>query len=157
MDRTRAGWSAKSLLPHPLRSAQPLDDEGRTVLKTLPQTAAPSRMRAPKESSGVNLEVSHANQDRSPRRRVLSRSQVNDAKASRPRRASSAAFVSCATGKSFSRSLVATTLARAHPAADFKNCCMLTGEFDGSDRHHFFQGVKTSSNNAHGASCQEST
>jgi hypothetical protein len=29
---------------------------------------------------------------------------------------------------------------RAHAtlAAGFKNCCMLTGEFDGSDRHDFF-------------------
>jgi hypothetical protein len=26
-------------------------------------------------------------------------------------------------------------------AGDFKNCCMLTGEFDGSDRDHFFQRV----------------
>ena len=37
------------------------------------------------------------------------------------------------------RSSVATTHARASLAGDFKNCCMLSGEFDGSDRHHFFQ------------------
>ena len=29
--------------------------------------------------------------------------------------------------------------ARASRAADFKKCCMLSGDFDGSDRHHFFQ------------------
>jgi hypothetical protein len=27
---------------------------------------------------------------------------------------------------------------RADPAVDFKRCCMLSGEFDGSDRHYFF-------------------
>ncbi len=31
--------------------------------------------------------------------------------------------------------------APACPVADFKNCCMLSGEFDGSDRQHFFQGM----------------
>jgi hypothetical protein len=28
--------------------------------------------------------------------------------------------------------------ARADLAGDFKRCCMLSGEFDGSDRHYFF-------------------
>jgi len=27
---------------------------------------------------------------------------------------------------------------RAGQGADFKRCCMLTGEFDGSDRDYFF-------------------
>jgi hypothetical protein len=40
------------------------------------------------------------------------------------------------------RSWVGTTRAPACQAADFKNCCMLTGQFDGSDRHHFFQRVR---------------
>ncbi len=31
------------------------------------------------------------------------------------------------------------TRARAAPDADFKRCCMLSGEFDGSDRDYFFQ------------------
>jgi hypothetical protein len=30
------------------------------------------------------------------------------------------------------------TRALAFPGAGFKRCCMLGGEFDGSDRHHFF-------------------
>jgi hypothetical protein len=30
---------------------------------------------------------------------------------------------------------------RAVPGADFKRCCMLSGEFDGSDRDYFFQVV----------------
>ena len=34
------------------------------------------------------------------------------------------------------------TPAPACLVADFKNCCMLTGQFDGSDRHHFFQRVR---------------
>jgi hypothetical protein len=48
------------------------------------------------------------------------------------------------------RGSAVTTHVRAYQAADFKNCCMLSGEFDGSDRDHFFQGVRasyTSSNN----------
>ena len=43
------------------------------------------------------------------------------------------------------RSSVATTHAHASLAGDFKNCCMLSGGFDGSDRHHFFQRVTTRS------------
>jgi hypothetical protein len=42
------------------------------------------------------------------------------------------------------------TPARAFPAADFKNCCLRSGQFDGSRRHHFFQGVTPSSNNRWG-------
>jgi hypothetical protein len=38
--------------------------------------------------------------------------------------------------------------ARANPAAGFKNCCMLSGHFDGSDRDHFFQVTVLLSNNA---------
>jgi len=30
------------------------------------------------------------------------------------------------------------TRAPAAPVVGFKYCCMLTGEFDGSDRDHFF-------------------
>jgi hypothetical protein len=32
--------------------------------------------------------------------------------------------------------------ARVALAEDFKRCCMLSGEFDGSDRHYFFQIVR---------------
>jgi hypothetical protein len=122
--------------------------EGRTMSMALSETTDPSSMRAPNVSLSLIKEVSHATQVRSPRHRVLSRSQVNDARASRPRRASNAVFESCAAAKSLLRSLVAMIRAHACPAVDFKNCCMLSGEFDGSDRHHFFQGVRTSSNNA---------
>jgi len=116
--------------------------------QTLSGMTQPSRMRPPNDSPSLTKEVSHATQARSPRRRVLSRSQVNDARASRPRHASNAVFGSCAVTRSFSRSLVGTTRVPACPAADFKNCCMLSGEFDGSDRHHFFQRLRASSNNA---------
>jgi hypothetical protein len=44
------------------------------------------------------------------------------------------------------RSLAATIHAHASRVADFKNCCMLSGELDGSDRHHFFQGLMPPSN-----------
>ena len=30
------------------------------------------------------------------------------------------------------------TPAHAGPGAGFKHCCMLTGEFDGSDRDYFY-------------------
>ena len=33
------------------------------------------------------------------------------------------------------------TRAHAGPIAGFKHCCMLTGEYDGSDRDYFFQGI----------------
>lgn len=44
-------------------------------------------------------------------------------------------------GKELFENSVAMIRVHAAPPVDFKNCCMLTGEFDGSDRHHFFQGV----------------
>ena len=31
--------------------------------------------------------------------------------------------------------------ARAAPLANFKKCCVRTGQFDGSDRNDFFQGL----------------
>jgi hypothetical protein len=33
------------------------------------------------------------------------------------------------------------THALAAPVADFKRCCLLTGNFDDSDRDYFFQGI----------------
>jgi hypothetical protein len=97
-------------------------------------------MRAP-GSPGFDTEVSHATQERTPRRRLLSRSPVNDGRVSLPSHGSSADRASLAATKSSERSSVATIHARASPGGDFKNCCMLSGEFDGSDRDHFFQGV----------------
>jgi hypothetical protein len=40
--------------------------------------------------------------------------------------------------RSFWRSLAVMTYALVTPAVDFKNCCMLSGELDGSDRDYFF-------------------
>jgi hypothetical protein len=98
-------------------------------------------------SPGFDTEVSHATQERTPRGRLLSRSPVSDGRDSLPRLASNAGRAWLAAIKSSVRSSAATTLARACLAGDFKNCCMLSGEFDGSDRHHFFQRVTTPSNN----------
>jgi hypothetical protein len=39
--------------------------------------------------------------------------------------------------KILSRNSAAMIRARADLAADFKRCCMLGGEFDGSDRHYY--------------------
>ena len=94
--------------------------------------------------AGFNTEVSHATQERAPRRRLLSRSPVNEGRASLPRLGSNAEGASLAATKSSERSSVGTIHARASLAGDFKNCCMLSGEFDGSDRDHFFQRVTAS-------------
>jgi hypothetical protein len=96
-------------------------------------------------SPGFDTEVSHATQERAPRRRLVSRSPVNEGRASLPRLGSDADRASLAATKSSERSSVATIHARASLAGDFKNCCMLSGEFDGADRHHFFQRVMTPS------------
>ncbi len=96
-------------------------------------------------SPGFDTEVSHATQERTPRRRLVSRSPVNEGRASPPRLGSNAERASSAATKSSERSSAATIHARVCLAGDFKNCCMLSGEFDGSDRHHFFQRVTTPS------------
>ena len=90
---------------------------------------------------GFDTEMSHATQETAPRRRLVSSSPVNEGRASLPRLGSNAECASLADTKSSERSSVATIHARASPAGDFKNCCMLSGEFDGSDRDHFFQRV----------------
>jgi len=95
-------------------------------------------------SPGFDTEVSHATQERAPRRRLVSRSPVNEGRASLPRLGSNAERASLAATKSSVRSSVATIRARASLAGDFNNCCMQSGEFDGSDRHHFFQRLMTS-------------
>jgi hypothetical protein len=117
-------------------STSPLDGG---MLRIATATSVPYDARP--GSPGHDTGVSHATQDRTPRRHLLSRSPVNDGRASPPRLASNAAHALSAATKSFERSSVATTRAPASQVADFKNCCMLTGEFDGSDRHHFFQRV----------------
>ena len=98
-------------------------------------------------SPGFDTEVSHATQERAPRRRLVSRSPVNAGRAPLPRLGSNAERVSSAATKSSERSSVATIHAPASLAGDFKNCCMLSGEFDGSDPDHFFQRVMASSKN----------
>ena len=87
-------------------------------------------------SSGFTTEVSHATQKRTPRRPVLSRSQVRDGRGSPRRRESNGEHAWSAASRSSAKGSAATTHACAYQAVDFKNCCMLSGEFDGSDRHH---------------------
>ena len=97
-------------------------------------------------SPGFATEVSHATQTRTPRRRVLSRSPVSDGRGSPQRRALNAERVSLAATRSSARSLAGMTRVRACQAVDFKNCCIRSGEFDGSNRRHFFQRVRMWSN-----------
>lgn len=96
-------------------------------------------------SPGFDAEVTHATQKRAPRGRMLSRSPVSGERASLRRLASNAARAWLAATKSSVRSSVATIRVRAFLVADFKNCCLLSGEFDGSGRHYFFQRVTTPS------------
>jgi hypothetical protein len=110
------------------------------VTEPLPLEPLCHRMR-PADPRRSDTEVSHATQERAPRRRLLSRSRVNDGRVSLPSHASNAECALLAATKSLERSSVATTRARASLGGDFKNCCMLSGEFDGSDRNHFFQRV----------------
>src|SRR5277367_2848410 len=92
--------------------------------------AAPSGLRC------LSQEVRRANQERTPRSQLLSRSAVNGEKDSRPRLMSGAVIASWAAPKNCSRNSVAMIHARADLAVDFKRCCMLSGEFDGSDRDY---------------------
>jgi hypothetical protein len=83
-------------------------------------------------------EVHHANQEQRPRIQLLSRSVASVERASRRKLMSNAVIASWVVGRSFQKNSVGMIRARADPAADFKRCCMLSGEFDGSDRHYFF-------------------
>ena len=112
---------------------------GRLLLRLASRRSLPYDARP---HDGISQEVSHATQERTPRRRVLSRSQVREGRGSHRRRASSVEPAWWEASRSSMRSSVGTTRAPACQTADFKNCCMLTGEFDGSDRHHFFQRVR---------------
>jgi hypothetical protein len=124
------------------RSTSPLDD---VMLRIATRRAVPYHARP--GFPGFVTEVSHATQERTPRGHLLSRSSVSDARDFPQRHESNGDRASLAVTKSSLRSSAATTHARACQAADFKNCCMLGGEFDGSDRHHFFQRVMASSDN----------
>src|SRR5258708_24860258 len=114
------------------------------TLAALRLTFAAIRMRSPAAWVGDNLEVCHENHNRPPRRRVLSRSRVNVERASLLRRESRRGIASWAAAKSCLSGLAAMTHAHAARSVDFKNCCMISGEFDGSDRHYFFQRVGSS-------------
>lgn len=107
--------------------------------------AAAATIRRP-NTWGSFLEVSREHQEGSPRRRVLSRSPVSDARDSRPRRASSVELGWFMATRSFSRSSVAMTHAHAAQGAGFKQCCMHSGQYDGVLRNYFFQRVGPSSN-----------
>jgi hypothetical protein len=69
----------------------------------------------------------------------VSRSRVNGARDIRPKRACNAVTAWSTAARSCRRSSAETILARAAPAAGFKNCCMLTGEYDGSERDDFYR------------------
>jgi hypothetical protein len=51
---------------------------------------------------------------------------------------SNAVIASWVVARSFWRNSVAMIRVLADRVVDFKRCCMLSGEFDGSDRDYFF-------------------
>ena len=77
--------------------------------------------------TSTTKEVCHETDRR--RRRVLSRSRANGARASRLRRESSAVTALCGVPRSSSKSSAATTRARAAPRGRFKRCCLRSGCF----------------------------
>jgi hypothetical protein len=119
-----------------------------TAMSLLPlvlrQADAATRMRTHAELAEGYLEVYRENLNQTPRRRVLSRSAVSVDGASLPRHESRRGIAPWVAAKSCSKSLAATTYVPVARPADFKNCCMASGEYDGSDRHYFFQGVGSS-------------
>jgi hypothetical protein len=104
----RAAVSSRSsncVLPTPSRN----DLEcALRVVDPLPLEPLCPTMRAP-GSSGLATEVSHAAQERTPRRRLLSRSPVNDGRVPLPSHGSNAERASLAATKSSQRSSAATT------------------------------------------------
>ena len=64
---------------------------------------------------------------------------MNAAGDSRRRLMSSAVIASWVVAKNSSRNSVAMIPAPCGLGADFKRCCMLSGEFDGSDRDYYFR------------------
>jgi hypothetical protein len=94
---------------------------------------------APPGSRGLKPEVRHADQERTPRSQLLSRSVANVERAIRRRQTSNVAIALSAAPRNSSKDSVAMIRARADLAADFKRCCMLSGEFDGSDRDYYFR------------------
>ena len=114
--------------------------------ETLRSALTATRMRSPATLAGASLEVCHENQKPTPRQRVLSRPRVNVERDSLLRRESRRGIASFAAPKSSLKSLVEMTYVPAARPVDFKNCCMISGEYDGSDRHYFFQGVGSSNN-----------
>src|SRR5665213_656184 len=84
------------------------------------------------------VEACHGNQVKAPRPVLVSRLRVNAAGPSPLSLGPNVARAS-STGKSISpRSWAETTHVHACQVVGFKNCCMQTGEFEGSDRDHLF-------------------
>jgi hypothetical protein len=105
---------------------------------------AMTRMRTAVAMAAGNLEVYRENLSQTPRRRVLSRSSVSVEGATLQRHGSRKGIAPWVAAKSCSKSLDATTYAPAARPVDFKNCCMVSGDHDGSGRHYFFQRVGSS-------------
>jgi hypothetical protein len=110
----------------------------------LRQATTAIRMRTPVAPAAGNLEVYRENLNYTPRRRVLSRSPVSVDEVSLPRHESRRGIAPWVAAKSCSKSLGARTYALVGQPVDFKNCCMSSGQYDGSDRHYFFQRVGSS-------------
>ena len=121
---------------------------GNSWTKRSPHEAQSVKFAVTKEVFGLSfvlpnvaqhIEVTYAHQTRPPRSNLLSSPVVNVDADSHPKRTLSVAIKSWVGVRSFLRSLAAMIHAPVDPDADFKRCCMLSGNYDGSDRHYFFQ------------------
>lgn len=86
----------------------------------------------------------HHEKATTPRPLLLSRSRVSERRDSPQKRVSSApsaVHASSTAARNCWKNWAATICVPAVPPEDFKNCCMQTGQFDGSDRDDFFQGL----------------
>src|SRR5438094_5829674 len=83
----------------------------------------------------------YGTQAQTSRRLLFASALASAVEDSRPRLTSSEVFASSTAISTLQRSLVATTRVLAAPRAHSRTAACSRGSFDGSDRHHFFQGV----------------
>ena len=75
--------------------------------------------------------------------KLLLSDQASGAKVSHQNPMSSEVIKLSTAKKNFKKSLAVTILVPAIQDGGFKKCCMLGGQYDGSERHYFFREEKT--------------
>jgi hypothetical protein len=88
------------------------------------------------------MEVYHEIQTQASRPILVSKTQANVVRDFHPKQWSRKVIELLTEIKNYWKSSVAMISVHVDQPVGFKQCCMLTGEYDGSDRDHFFQGMK---------------